>query len=54
MPTLICCVLEMGVDHIMFSIDYPFVPNLQGPKWFKTVPLGPERQCKTAAQTVAR
>src|SRR5213078_3790692 len=24
-PALVCCLLEMGADRILFSIDYPFV-----------------------------
>ena len=24
-PALLCCVMEMGVDHILFAIDWPFV-----------------------------
>ncbi len=41
-PALLCCVMEMGADRIMFSVDYPFVPNPPGVKWMETVPLGPE------------
>ena len=39
-PALICCVLEMGVDRILFSVDYPFVPNPPGVRWMDHVPLG--------------
>jgi predicted TIM-barrel fold metal-dependent hydrolase len=28
-----CCIKEMGIDRIMFSIDYPFVENPPGTKW---------------------
>jgi predicted TIM-barrel fold metal-dependent hydrolase len=45
-PALLCCVMEMGVDRILFSVDYPFVPNAPGPKWMETVPLGPEDRAK--------
>ena len=41
-PSLLCCVMEMGADRIMFSVDYPFVPNPPGTKWMETVPLDPE------------
>jgi 2,3-dihydroxybenzoate decarboxylase len=43
---LLCCVMEMGADRIMFSVDYPFVPNPPGVKWMDTVPLGPEDRAK--------
>jgi len=39
---LLCCVMEMGADRILFSVDYPFVPNGPGVKWMETVPLSPE------------
>jgi 2,3-dihydroxybenzoate decarboxylase len=29
----------MGIDHIMFSVDWPFVDNLPGMQWMQTVPL---------------
>jgi 2,3-dihydroxybenzoate decarboxylase len=31
--------MEMGIDRIMFSVDYPFVRNRQAMEWMKTVPL---------------
>jgi predicted TIM-barrel fold metal-dependent hydrolase len=45
-PALLCCVMEMGVDRILFSVDYPFVPNPPGVRWMDTVPLGPEDRAK--------
>ena len=45
-PALMCCLMEMGVDRILFSVDYPFVPNPPGVKWMDTVPLGPEDRAK--------
>jgi predicted TIM-barrel fold metal-dependent hydrolase len=38
-PALLCCVMEMGADRIMFSIDYPFVENKPGVEWTDTIPL---------------
>jgi 2,3-dihydroxybenzoate decarboxylase len=45
-PALLCCVMEMGVDRILFSVDYPFVPNPPGVKWMETVPLSAEDRAK--------
>jgi 2,3-dihydroxybenzoate decarboxylase len=45
-PSLLCCVMEMGVDRILFSVDYPFVPNPPGVKWMETVPLSNEDRAK--------
>jgi predicted TIM-barrel fold metal-dependent hydrolase len=30
---LTCVINEMGIDRVMFSIDYPFVQNSPGTKW---------------------
>ncbi len=38
-PALVCTVQEMGVDRIMFSIDYPFVENKPGVDWIDHIPL---------------
>ena len=36
-----CCIKEMGLDRIMFSIDYPFVLNQPGMDWaLKGLTLG--------------
>jgi 2,3-dihydroxybenzoate decarboxylase len=45
-PALLCCVMEMGVDRILFSVDYPFVPNPPGVKWMEQVPLSNEDKAK--------
>jgi len=45
-PALLCCVLELGVDRILFSIDYPFVENRPGVAWMDGVPLGPDDRAK--------
>ena len=41
-PALLCCMMEMGIDRILFSVDYPFVDNLPGAKWLETLPLSAE------------
>ncbi|HEV8678046.1 MAG TPA: amidohydrolase family protein, partial [Stellaceae bacterium] len=38
-PALVCCMMEMGIDRILFSVDYPFVDNPSGAKWIETLPL---------------
>ena len=40
-PAMLCCMLEMGADRIMFSVDYPFVPNPPGVKWMDGLPVSP-------------
>jgi 2,3-dihydroxybenzoate decarboxylase len=53
-PALLCCVMEMGVDRILFSVDYPFVPNPPGVKWMEQVPLSPEDRAKILHGNVER
>ena len=45
-PALLCSVMEMGADRILFSVDYPFVLNPPGMAWMKDIPLGPEDRAK--------
>jgi len=45
-PALLCSMLEMGVDRILFSVDYPFVANPPGIKWMEGVPLSAEDRLK--------
>ncbi len=45
-PALLCCVMEMGVDRILFSVDWPFVENKPGTQWMDNVPLCDEDRVK--------
>ena len=45
-PALLCCMMEMGIDRILFSVDYPFMENAPGAEWIKTLPLSAEDQQK--------
>src|SRR5438045_7578947 len=38
-PALLCCITEMGVDRILFSVDYPFVENRPGTAWMDHLQL---------------
>jgi len=40
-PALLCCVMEMGIDRILFSDDYPFVDNPPATKWTEPCPCAP-------------
>jgi 2,3-dihydroxybenzoate decarboxylase len=41
-PALMCSLLEMGIDRILFSVDWPFADNQPGMDWMQTVPLSAE------------
>ena len=45
-PALLCSMLEMGAERILFSVDYPFVPNPPGVRWMEQVPIAPEDRDK--------
>jgi len=51
---LLCSAMEMGVDRILFSVDYPYEENLEGTEWMQTVPLGPEDREKILHANAAR
>jgi predicted TIM-barrel fold metal-dependent hydrolase len=53
-PALLCCVQEMGIDRIMFAIDWPFVANPLGTKWVDTIPLCEEDKIKILSGNAKR
>ncbi len=38
-PALLCSMQEMGVDHIMFAVDWPFVANPPAMKWMNELQI---------------
>lgn len=48
-PAMICSMMEMGVDRIMFSIDYPFVMNGPAVDWMEGISLSPDDKKKILA-----
>jgi predicted TIM-barrel fold metal-dependent hydrolase len=53
-PALLLCVQELGVDRILFAVDYPFEANAPGPAWLETVPLCDEDKAKIASANAKR
>jgi predicted TIM-barrel fold metal-dependent hydrolase len=53
-PALLCCIMELGVDRILFSIDWPFVENEPGVKWLEGAPLCAEDKAKIFATNAKR
>ncbi len=53
-PALMCCVQEMGVDRILFAVDWPFVANPPGVGWMETVPLCDEDKAKILSGNARR
>ena len=53
-PALMCCVMEMGVDHILFAVDWPFVMNTPATEWMQEVPLSDEDRVKILSGNAKR
>jgi predicted TIM-barrel fold metal-dependent hydrolase len=45
-PALLCCIMELGIERILFSVDYPFVDNRPGTTWTETLPISAADQEK--------
>ncbi len=43
---LVCSMMEMGVDRIMFSVDWPFAPNKMGTDWLEAAPISRDDKVK--------
>jgi 2,3-dihydroxybenzoate decarboxylase len=45
-PALLCSVLEMGADRVLFSVDWPFVANPPGAEWMQGLSISAEDKAK--------
>lgn len=53
-PALLCCVMEMGVDRILFSVDWPFESNKAAVDWVRRVPFSAEDRAKLMSGNAER
>ncbi len=53
-PALLCTMMEMGIDRILFAIDYPFVNNEDGMEWIPNMPLCDEDKIKLLSGNAKR
>jgi predicted TIM-barrel fold metal-dependent hydrolase len=53
-PALVCCASEIGIDRIMFSVDYPFIDNQMGARWLDQIPFCDEDKEKLMNGNVRR
>jgi predicted TIM-barrel fold metal-dependent hydrolase len=49
-----CCIREIGIDRIMFSVDWPFASNVKGAEWLRSTPLDDTDREKLAAGNAKR
>ena len=57
LAALLCAMLEMGIDRILFSVDWPFVENEPGMQWMTTLPLSAddkEKMCNGNARRLLK
>jgi 2,3-dihydroxybenzoate decarboxylase len=53
-PALLCSVQELGVDRILFAVDWPFVSNKPAVEWATRVPLCAEDREKILSGNAKR
>ena len=53
-PPVMCTVQVLGVDRVLFSVDYPFGSNAAGRALLDTLPLGPADKAKIAGGNAER
>jgi 2,3-dihydroxybenzoate decarboxylase len=53
-PALLCSMLELGVDRILFSVDWPFVENAPGVEWINAAPIAAEDKAKILGENARR
>ena len=53
-PALDCSIAELGLDRIMFSIDYPFVANKPGVEWIDSLQMSEADKANFAGGTAKK
>jgi predicted TIM-barrel fold metal-dependent hydrolase len=53
-PALQCCIDEIGIDKIMFSVDWPFASNAKGTQWMKNSKLPAADKNKILSENAKR
>ncbi|MGD0700533.1 MAG: amidohydrolase family protein [Trebonia sp.] len=53
LPPVLCSIAVMGVERVLFSVDYPFAANMAGRHLLDALPLSPGDKAKVAGQNAA-
>ena len=53
-PALLCCIQELGVDRVLFSVDWPYVANSPGTDWMDNLMLNREDKAKILSGNAKR
>jgi uncharacterized protein len=54
LPPVLCGIQVMGVDRVLFSVDYPFASNAAGRQLLDALPLSPADKAKVAGGNAER
>jgi 2,3-dihydroxybenzoate decarboxylase len=49
-----CSIDEMGIDRVLFSVDWPFVPNKPGTDWLMAAPITDSDKAMIAGENAAK
>lgn len=53
LPPTLCALSALGVDRVLFSVDYPFSPNVRGREFLDALPIAPGDKVKVAGANAA-
>jgi len=53
-PALLCTMLELGIERIMFSVDYPYVRNTDAATWVRDLQISPDDKIKLTSENAKR
>ena len=53
-PALLHCIQEIGLDRMLFSVDYPFVDNPPGTDWAERLPVSAADKAKILSGNAKR
>jgi 2,3-dihydroxybenzoate decarboxylase len=53
-PALLCSIQELGVDRILFAVDWPFVENKPAVEWMQRVSISAEDRAKILSGNAKR
>jgi predicted TIM-barrel fold metal-dependent hydrolase len=51
---LLCSIAELGIDKVIFSVDYPYVMNEPGRKWLDALPVTEQQRAQIASGNVKK
>jgi predicted TIM-barrel fold metal-dependent hydrolase len=53
LPPVLCSIAVLGIDRVLFSVDYPFASNQAGRQLLDALPLSPADKAKVAGENAA-